>query len=123
MLETDYCPYCDAEIEIDEVVELCDINGNEQDVLVECPNCGKFIRASFETRIHMSLTSEEYYLENLKYQRENYEKTLKTEYGQKSKDFFGMMIDEVNGKIEGAELRIEHNKEIENEDWWVKKNC
>lgn len=116
MLESDYCPYCDAEIEIDEVVELCDINGNEQDELVECPNCGRFIRASFETTIHMSLLSEEDYLEQLEHQKEIYEENLKTEYGQKSKDFFEMMIDEVNRKIEGAELRIERNKEIENED-------
>lgn len=116
MLETDYCPYCDAELEIDEVVELCDINGNEQDQLVECPNCGKFIRASFETRIHMSLTSEEYYLDQLEHKKEIYEENLKTEYGQKSKDFFGLMIDEVNREIEGAELRIERNKEIEDED-------
>lgn len=116
MLETDYCPYCDYEIEIDEVEEVCDLDGDEQDQLVNCPNCGKFIRASFETRIHMSLVSEEDYLEQLEHQKEIYEKNLNTEYGQKSKDFFEFMIDEVNRKIEGAELRIEHNKEVEDED-------
>lgn len=113
MLETDYCPYCDAELEIDEVVELCDINGNEQDQLVECPNCGKFIRASFETRIHMSLLSEEDYLEQLEHQKEIYEENLKTEYGQKSKDFFELMIDEVNREIEEAKVNIEDNKNQE----------
>lgn len=116
MLETDYCPYCGAELEIDELVEVCDLDGDEQDELVECPNCGKFIRASFETRIHMSLKNEEYYLEKLKHKRENYEKTLKTGYGQKSIDYYRFMIDEMDIAIEGAELRIEHNKEIENED-------
>lgn len=116
MLETDYCPYCGAELEIDELVVVCDLDGDEQDQLVDCPNCGKFIRASFETRIHMSLTSEEDYLEQLEHQKEIYEENLNTEYGQKSNDFFVLMIDEVNRKIEGAELRIEHNKEIENED-------
>lgn len=116
MLETDYCPYCRAKIEIDEVVKLCDINGDEQDKLAECPNCGKFIRANFETRIHMSLTSEEDYLEQLEFEKENYREMIKTEYGQKSIDYYRFMIDEVNRKIQGAELRIEHNKEIENED-------
>lgn len=116
MLETDYCPYCRAKIELDEVVEVCNPDGDEQDELVECPNCGKFIRASFEPRLCMSLASEEYYLENLKHKRENYEKTLKTEYGQKSIDYYRFMIDEVDREIEGAELRIERNKEIENED-------
>lgn len=115
MLESDYCPYCDSEIEIDDVVEITDLNGNEQDQLVECPNCGKFIRASFETRIHMSLVSEEDYLEQLEHQKEIYEENLNTEYGQKSKDFFEFMIDEVNRKKEMAKLHIEQNEEIEDE--------
>lgn len=115
MLETDYCPYCDAELEIDEVVESCDINGNEQDKLVECPNCGKSIRASFETRIYMSLASEEYYLEQLKHQKEIYEENLKTEFGQKSKDFIEYMIEEVDKEIEAAKRNIAENKEVEDE--------
>ena len=113
MLESDYCPYCDAEIEIDDVVEVTDLNGNEQDELVECPNCGKHIRASFEPILCMSLTSEEYYLENLKQQRENYERELKTEYGQEGKDFYEWMIEEVNEKIAEANVNIEDNKNQE----------
>ena len=115
MLETDYCPYCDAELEIDDVVELCELDGNEQDELVECPNCGRYIRANFETRIHMSLVSEEDYLEHLEHQKEIYEENLNTEYGQKSKDFFEFMIDEVNRKMGMAKLHIEQNEEIEDE--------
>lgn len=113
MLETDYCPYCDAEIGPDDVVEVCDMRGNEEDELVECPNCGKHIRASFEPVLCMSLTSEEYYLENLKLQRRNYERELKTEYGQESKDFFEMMIKEVDEKITEAKANIEENKNQE----------
>lgn len=113
MLESDYCPYCDAEIEPDDVVEVCDMRGNEEDELVECPNCGKRIRASFEPVLCMSLTSEEYYLENLKLQRRNYERELKTEYGQESKDFFEMMIKEVDEKITEAKANIEENKNQE----------
>lgn len=113
MLESDYCPYCGHEIEPNDVVEVCDMDGNEQDELVECPNCGKYIRASFETRICMSLMSEEDYLEQLEYQKENYKKNLQSEYGQKCKDFFEMMIDEVDRKIDGAKFRIEKNNERE----------
>ena len=102
MLENDYCPYCGVELEPDEVVEVTDIDGDEQARLVECPNCGKHIRASFELVLCMSLTSEEYYLENLKLQRRNYERELKTEYGQESKDYFEMLIKEVDGKISEA---------------------
>ena len=113
MLETDYCPYCDAELNLDDVVEITDLNGNEQDELVECPNCGKHIRASFEPMLCMSLTSEEYYLENLKLQRRNYERELKSEYGQEYKDYYEMMIKEVDEKIAEAKANIEENKNQE----------
>lgn len=116
MLESDYCPYCDAELNLDDVVERTDLNGNEQDELVECPNCGKHIRASFEPMLCMSLTSEEYYLENLKLQRRNYERELKTEYGQESKNYFEMLIKEVDEKIAEAKSNIEENKNQEEED-------
>lgn len=116
MSGSDFCPYCEAEIEIDEVVEVCDMNGNEQDELVECPNCGKHIRASFEPVLCMSLESEEDYLEQLEYQKENYKKTLKSEYGQTCKDFYEMMIDEVDEKIAEAKANIEENKNQEEED-------
>ena len=113
MLGSDYCPYCDAEIDPDDVVEVTDLGGDEQDELVECPNCGKHIRASFELALCISLTSEEYYLENLKLQRRNYERELKTEYGQESKDYFEMLIKEVDEKIAKAKVNIEENKNQE----------
>ena len=113
MLETDFCPYCDAEIGPGDVVEVCDMRGNEQDELVDCPNCGKHIRASFEPVLCVSLTSEEYYLENLKLQRRNYERELKTEYGQECKDFLEYMIKEVDEKIAEAKANIEENKNQE----------
>ena len=113
MLGSDYCPYCGHEIEPDEVVEVCDLDGDAQDELVECPSCGKHIRANFEKVLHMSLVSEEYYLENLKLQRRNYERELKTEYGQESKDYFEMLIKEVDEKIAKAKVNIEENKNQE----------
>lgn len=113
MLESDYCPYCDAEIGPHDVVEVTDLDGDEQDELVECPNCGKHIRASFELALCISLASEEYYLENLKLQRRNYERELKTEYGQESKDFYEAMIKEVDEKIAEAKSNIEENKDQE----------
>lgn len=113
MLENDYCPYCDAEIGPHDVVEVTDLDGDEQDELVECPNCGKHIRANFEPRLCMSLASEEYYLENLKLQRQNYERTLKTEYGQENKDYFGVLIKEIDEKIAEAKANIEENKNQE----------
>lgn len=121
MLETDYCPYCKAEIEPDEVVEVCNLDGDEQDELVECPSCGKHIRANFERVLHMSLVSEEDYLENLKNQKERYEETLKTEFGQKSKDFMEYMIEKADKEIEAAKRNIEENKEIEDEDYKEKR--
>lgn len=116
MLGSDYCPYCGHEIEPDEVVEVCDLDGDAEDELVECPNCGKHIRANFERVLHMSLVSEEDYLGNLKNRKEGYEKTLKTEFGQKSKDFMEYMIEKVDKEIEEAKRNIEENKEIGNED-------
>ena len=116
MLESDYCPYCDHEIDPNDVVEVCDMNGDEQDELVECPNCGKHIRANFEPRICMSLMSEEDYLEILEYQKENYEKTLKSVYGQQCKDYYEMMIRETERKIEESKANIEENKNQEEED-------
>lgn len=116
MLGSDYCPYCGHEIEPDEVVEVCDLDGDAQDELVECPNCGKHIRANFERVLHMSLISEEDYLEDLKNRKESYEETLKTEFGQKSKDFMEYMIEKVDKEIEAAKRNIEENKEVEDED-------
>lgn len=115
MLGSDYCPYCGHEIEPDKVVEVCELDGDEQDELVECPNCGKHIRANFEAVLSMSLMSEENYLENLKSRKESYEETLKTEFGQKSKDYLEYMIEKVDKEIEAAKRNIEENKEIEDE--------
>ncbi|EEI83527.1 hypothetical protein [Anaerococcus tetradius] len=110
MLENDYCPYCKAELEPEDVVEVCDITGNKQ---VECPNCGKHIRASFEPRLCMSLTSEEYYLRQLEREKESYKKRLKSEDDQEGKDFYEMMIKEVDEKIAEAKANIEENKNQE----------
>lgn len=113
MLESDYCPYCGHEIEPNDVVEVCDMNGNEQNELVECPNCGKHIRASFEPRIDMSLVSEEDYLEYLERKKEEYKKILKSKDGQAFKDYYEMMIKEVDEKIAKAKANIEENKKCE----------
>lgn len=116
MLERDDCPYCGYEIEPDDVVEVCDLDVEESYRLVECPNCGKYIRANFEAVLHMSLISEEDYLEDLKNRKEGYEETLKTEFGQKSKDFIEYMIEKVDKEIEAAKRNVEENKEIKDED-------
>lgn len=113
MLGSDYCPYCDAEIDPDDVVEVTDLGGDEQDELVECPNCGKHIRANFEPRLCMSLVSEEDYLEQLEYQKENYKKNLQSEYKQEWKDYYELMIKEVDEKIAEAKANIEENKNQE----------
>lgn len=114
MLENDYCPYCDAELEPDELVLVGDLDGDEQDELVECPNCGKHIRASFEPVLCMSLESEEDYLVNLEHQKENY-RNLQSGYGQEFKDSFEMMIREVEEKIAKAKANIKENEELEND--------
>lgn len=113
MLENDYCPYCDAELEPDELVLVGDLDGDEQDELVECPNCGKHIRASFEPVLCMSLTSEEYYLRQLEREKESYKKRLKSEDDQEGKDFYEMMVKEVDEKIAEAKVNIEENKNQE----------
>lgn len=112
MLESDYCPYCDAELEPGDVVEVCDVTGNKQ---VECPNCGKHIRANFEPRLCMSLVSEEDYLRRLEREKESYEKRLKLEDDQEGKDYYEMMIRETERKIEKAKANIEENEEIGDE--------
>lgn len=121
MLGSDFCPYCGHEIEPDEVVEVCELDGDEQDELVECPNCGKHIRANFEAVLSMTLVSEEDYLKILENRKEGYEKTMKTEFGQKSKDFYEMMIEEVDKEIEAAKRNIEENKEMKDEDYKEKR--
>lgn len=112
MLENDYCPYCGVELEPDDVVEASDLDGDEQDELVECPNCGKHIRASFELILCMSLESEEDYLVNLEHQKENY-RNLQSGYGQEFQDGFEMMIDEIERKIKESKANIEENKNQE----------
>ncbi len=69
----------------------------------------------------MSLVSEEYYLENLKLQRRNYERELKTEYGQECKDFIECMIEKVDKEIETAKRNISENKEMKDEDYKEKR--
>lgn len=113
MFEHDYCPYCKTELEPDELVEVCELDGDEQDELVECPNCGKHIRANFEAILSMSLMSEEDYLKDLKKRKEGYEETLKTEYGQNCKEFFEYMIEKVDKEIEMAKQNIAENKEVD----------
>lgn len=115
MLESDYCPYCNHEIEPDDVVEVCDMDGNEQDELVECPNCGKYIRASFEPVLCMSLESEEAYLRRLERNKANYEKRLESEHDQWSKDYYEGIIREAERKIRKSKAVIEENKNQEKE--------
>lgn len=112
MSESDFCPHCDREIKPSDVFELSDVSGNEVDELIECPNCGKLIRANLETSLHISLTSEDDYLFYLLSRQES---TVQLLIAHEDKDYKGYYIDrlnEINREIEQVRKNIKFNNDV-----------
>lgn len=113
MLGSDFCPYCNHEINPEDVFETSDVRGNEQDELVECPNCGKSIRASLEPILYVYLSSEEDYLDYLNDRKKSLEEWLENNPDERFDDFYKSEIKEINGEIEESREIIKNNKELE----------
>ncbi len=109
-MEFDYCPYCDHEIEVNDVFEISEITGNENAELIECPNCGKMLRADLEPRISMTLYSEEDYLDDCIRLQNSYKEELKTE--KFNKEFYEYRLREITDEIKQINENIKYNDEV-----------
>ncbi|MDU5970090.1 MAG: hypothetical protein E6Z12_02030 [Finegoldia magna] len=112
----DYCPYCHAEIEAEDLFEVCDCSGSESDELKQCPRCHKVFRTSLEPVMTLSIQSEEDYLEWLLKYNENNKKLLKSEDDEDWKKYLQNRIDEVKKDIEESRKNVEKNKKGEWEE-------
>lgn len=113
MLGSDFCPYCNHEINPEDVFEIGDVRGNEEDEPVECPNCGKSIRASLEHILHVYLSSEEDHLDYLNDRKKSLEERLENNPDERFDDFYKSEIKEINGEISESREIIKNNKELE----------
>ncbi len=111
-MEFDFCPYCDHEIEVSDVFEISEINGDEKAELVECTNCGKMLRADLEPKISITLYAEEDYLDDCETLKARYEQELKTEFGQANKDFYEYKIDQITDEIKQVNDNIKYNDKV-----------
>lgn len=115
MLGSNYCPYCDHEIDPEDVFEIGDVEGNEVDESVECPNCGKFIRASLEHILTVDLFSEEDYLSCLSYRKELLEHEMENDPGERFINIYKDELSEIEREIKESEEIVKENKELEND--------
>lgn len=109
-LYSEYCPYCDEEIEIDDLFEICECSGDECDELKQCPHCHKVFRASLEPALMLNIQSEEDYLKWLKEDKKIYQKFLNAEVDNKGKEYWKERIDERERDIEKSLKYVEKNK-------------
>lgn len=111
-MDFDYCPYCDHEIEVYDVFEISDVTGNENAELIECPNCGKMLRADLELRTSMTLYSEEDYLDDCTRLQNSYKEELKTDYGKDNNNFYEYRIKQLTDEIKQVHENIKYNNEV-----------
>lgn len=113
MLGSDFCPYCDHEINPEDIFETSEVSGNETDESVECPNCGKSIRASLEPILCVNLSSEEDHLSWLDSRKESLEERLENNSDERFINFYKSDLREINGEIAESREIIKNNKELE----------
>lgn len=111
-MEFDFCPYCDHEIEVSDVFEISEINGDEKAELIKCPNCGKILRADLEPIISINLYTEDKYLDDCKRLKNRYKEKLKTKFGEDNKDFYEYRINQMTSEIKQINKNIKYNNEI-----------
>lgn len=111
-MDFDYCPYCDHKIEVSDVFETSEVTGNENAELIECPNCGKMLRADLEPRISMTLYSEEDYLNDCIRLKNSYEQELKTDYGKDNNNFYEYRLREITDEIKQVNENIKYNNDV-----------
>ena len=115
MLSSDFCPYCDYEIAPEDVFEIADASGIEVDESVECPNCGKSIRASLEPVLTVGLSSEEDYLSYLSDRKKRLEYRLENDPDKRFINFYKDELSEIEREIKESEEIVKENKELEND--------
>ena len=115
MLGSDYCPYCDYEISPEDVFEIADVSGNEVDELVDCPNCGKFIRASLEPLLTVDLSSEEDRLSDLNDRKELLEDMMENDPDKRFINFYKDELSKLEREIKKSKGIIKDNKRIEDD--------
>ncbi|MCW6678180.1 hypothetical protein NH286_03305 [Anaerococcus sp. NML200574] len=113
MLGSDFCPYCNHEINPEDIFETSEVSGNETDESVECPNCGKSIRASLEPILYVYLSSEEDHFSWLNSRKESLEERLENNPDERFIDFYKSDLKQINGEIEESREIIKNNEELE----------
>lgn len=112
-LGTDFCPYCDYELEYDDVFEPADVDGSEEFVEVECTNCGRIMRASIELMPCLTLVEEESYLADLKMRRDRNMARLDDKYFENHKHFILEDIEILDLEIKQSQKNLKINSEVE----------
>ena len=111
MREHDFCPFCDGMIATNDLIETDDYRGCQQEIFI-CPHCKRFIRVNFETRIHISVKSEDDYLSKLKDDLVYYQKLLEIEERMENTYYYKERIIKIKKQIEGVEERMRYNSTI-----------
>ncbi len=110
----DWCPYCDEEIEAEDLFEVCDCRGDESDELKQCPHCHKVLRTSLESVLSLSIQSEEDYLQYLKYREKQLIDRIKHSGDKEYISFYKEELATIQKDIEESRKNVEKNK---NGEW------
>lgn len=108
----DYCPYCDSDIEPDEIFEMSEVDGNEYMESIDCPHCGQHIRASLAFRPYITLVSEEDFLFNEEMDKERFEERLKETNDKWYIEYLESELAKIEKHIGIAKQNIRENEEM-----------
>lgn len=110
----DWCPYCEEDLDPEDLFEVCDCSGNETDELFQCPNCHKVFRASLESVLSLSIQSEEDYLQYLKYREKQLIDRIKLCVDKEYTSFYKEELATIQKDIEKSRKYVEKN---ERDEW------
>ena len=109
-LMTSLCPYCGQKLKAGDVLDVMD--GDVEDVSVQCPNCGKYMRASINIISFLSVFKEENYLKELSERQKAYKESLESDISPKHKNFYRNIVECLNAEIETSTAKVKHNKNL-----------
>ncbi|MBZ2386659.1 zinc ribbon domain-containing protein [Anaerococcus murdochii] len=113
-LMTNRCPYCGQKLKAGDVLDVMD--GDVEDVSVQCPNCGKYMRASINIISFLSVFKEENYLKELSERQRIYKESLESGSSLKDENFYRNMVECLNVEIEISTAKVKHNKNLKEQN-------